>query len=176
MAYGFQDKYGLPVTILRYFGTYGERQYLNWWGGPQGVFLEAIDAGKPIELHGDGTQTRCFIYVDDLARGTLLACEKDEANGEVLNLGTGEEVSIRELAGRMHSLSGREAPLQVRLIPYDAFPGSYEDVQRRVPDMTKSRALLGFEPAITLDAGLRRLWDWYDTGRSQPEAVERGVG
>ena len=162
MAYGFQDKYGLPVTILRFFGSYGERQYLNWWGGPQGVFLEAIAAGRPIELHGDGSQTRCFIHVDDLALGTALACEAEMAVGEIFNIGTTEEVSIRDLAERMHSLSGRETPLDLRLIPYDSFPGKYEDVARRVPDMSKARSLLGFVPTVSLDAGIARLWNWYD--------------
>ena len=173
LAYGYQDKYGMPVTLLRFFGTYGERQYLNWWGGPQGVFLEAIDSGRPIELHGDGTQTRCFIHVDDLVHGTALTCELESANGQIFNLGTTEEVSIKELATRMHALSGRSAALELRLIPYESFPGSYEDVSRRVPDMSKARELLGFTPAIGLDEGIGRLWAWYDAG--QPHLARESV-
>jgi UDP-glucose 4-epimerase len=175
LAHGYEDKYGLPVAILRYFGTYGERQYLNWWGGPQGVFLKAIDGGEPIELHGDGTQTRCFIHVEDLVGATVLACEREAADGEIFNVGTTEEVSIGELADRMHGMSGRKGPLSIRLIPYDTFPGSYEDVARRVPDPTKSRELLGFEPAIDLDAGIRRLWSWYDAVSRAPESAGGGV-
>jgi UDP-glucose 4-epimerase len=174
MALGYQDKYGLPVALLRYFGTYGERQYLSWWGGPQGVFLEAIAARHAIELHGDGTQTRCFIHVDDLAHGTALACEKDAADG-IFNLGTAEEVSIRDLAERMHTLSGRGGELALRLIPYDSFPGSYEDVARRVPDMTKSRILLDFTPVVGLDEGIGRLWGWYDALQSDLQDPGRGA-
>ena len=176
-AYGFHDKFGIPVTMLRYFGTYGQRQYLNWWGGPQGVFLEAIAAAQPIELHGDGTQTRCFIHVDDLAHGTVLACERDAGDAQIFNIGTSEEVLIRDLAERMHTLSGRSSPLELRLIPYESFPGSYEDVRRRVPDLTKSSEMLGFRPAIGLDEGIARLWEWYDSlapaGRTEAEDVRR---
>jgi UDP-glucose 4-epimerase len=162
LALGYQEEYGLPVTILRFFGTYGERQYMDWWGGPQGVFMTAILEGRPMEVHGDGRQTRCFIHVSDLVQGIAVACEREAANGEILNLGTTEEVSICELAELMHELSGTGGgPAQVELIPYESFGGSYEDVQRRVPDMTKSRALLDFEPTVPLREGVRRLWDWY---------------
>jgi UDP-glucose 4-epimerase len=169
MAYGYQDEYGMRITALRFFGTYGERQYLNWWGGPQGVFLEAIAAGRPIELHGDGTQTRCFVHVDDLVDGIVRACEREQADGEIFNLGTTEEISIHDLAIRMHRLSGRDDEPELRLIPYESFDGSYEDVRRRVPDMTKSRELLGFEPSVDLDEGIRRLWAWY---RALPAAAK----
>ena len=161
LAFGYRDAYGLRVSLLRFFGTYGERQYLNWWGGPQGVFLEQITSGQPIELHGDGSQTRCFVFIDDLVRGVVAACEREDADGQVFNIGTTEEISIRELALRMHELSGCSGEPNLCLIPYESFQGSYEDVRRRVPDLSKARALLGFEPVVGLDAGIRRLWDWY---------------
>jgi len=171
MALAYQIEYGVPVSLLRYFGTYGERQYLDWWGGPQGVFLRAIDEGRPIEVHGDGRQTRCFIHVTDLALGTALAAEKDEANGEIFNIGTDEEVSIHELALLMHELSGAGGTASVELIPYESFSGSYEDVRRRVPDLTKSRELLGFEPRVPLRDGLTRLWTWYRSPEGAAEAA-----
>lgn len=174
MAYGYRDEYDLSVSVLRFFGTYGERQYLNWWGGPQGVFLEAIASGQPIDIHGDGSQTRCFIFIDDLVRGVVAACEREEADGEIFNIGTTEEISIRDLAIRMHELSGLGHEPAMNLIPYESFDGSYEDVRRRVPDMTKARALLDFEPVVGLDDGIRRLWDWYralPAGRHAARAV-----
>ena len=171
LALAFEAEYGVPVTLLRYFGTYGERQYLDWWGGPQGVFLRAIDEGRPIEVHGDGRQTRCFIHVSDLALGTALSIEKAEAAGEIFNIGTDEEISIHELAVLMHELSGNEGDARIELIPYESFTGSYEDVRRRIPDLTKSRSLLGFEPQVPLRDGLRRLWEWYRSPEGAAEAA-----
>ena len=112
-------------------------------------------------MHGDGRQTRCFIYVGYLAIGTALAAERPEANGEIFNIGTDEEISIHELALLMHELSGVDGPPQIDLIPYESFTGSYEDVRRRVPDLTKSRELLGFDARVDLDEGLERTIDWY---------------
>lgn len=161
LALAYNDEYGVPVVLLRFFGTYGERQYLDWWGGPQGVFLKAIAENKPIEVHGDGRQTRCFIHVSDLVAGIALASERASANGQIINLGTQEEVSIHDLALLMHELSDSAEPARIELVSYESFGGKYEDVQRRIPDMTKSRELLDFEPAIPLRLGIRRLWDWY---------------
>lgn len=166
LAYAYQDEHGVPVTLLRFFGAYGERQYLNWWGGPQGVFLDAIANGREIEIHGDGSQTRCFIHVDDLAESIARAVERPQANGEILNVGTTEEVSIRELAVLMHRLSGLDGPLKARDVSYASFTANYEDVRRRVPDLTKMRQILDYEPRVLLEEGLRRLWVWYRLERT----------
>src|SRR5690606_24846918 len=140
-----------------------ERQYLNWWGGPQGVFLEAISRGEPIEIHGDGRQTRCFIYVKDMAYAIAQAVERPEAVGEIINIGTEEEVSIVGLAELMHRLSGVEGEPNLKYVPYRALSRNYEDVMRRVPDLTKMRRVLDFEPRVNLEEGIRRLWAWYST-------------
>lgn len=161
LAYAYQDEHGVPVTLLRFFGAYGERQYLNWWGGPQGVFLDAIANGREIEIHGDGTQTRCFIHVDDVAESVARAVERPETNGHIVNVGTTEEVSIRELAELIHRLSGLDGPLKTRDVSYESFTANYEDVRRRVPDLTKMRRVLDYEPRVSLEEGLRRLWEWY---------------
>ena len=162
MAYGYQEEYGVPITLLRYFGSYGERQYRDWWGGPQGVFLNAIAEGRPMEIHGDGSQTRCFIHVSDLAEATTRAIEREEAAGEVLNIGTTEEVTIKELALLMHELSGRGGEPLLQEVPYETLSRTYEDVQRRVPDLSKMERTLDFMPAVTLREGLARLWAWFD--------------
>jgi UDP-glucose 4-epimerase len=173
MAFGYAEDYDLPVTILRFFGSYGERQYLNWWGGPQGVFLEAISKGEPMTVHGDGSQTRCFSYIDDTIEATARAIERDEAVGEVINIGNDEETTILGLAELMHRLSGVGGEPQIELVPYEKVgtSGFYQDVRRRVPDLRKQRELLGYEPRIGLEEGTRRLWDWY----SKLDARERGV-
>jgi UDP-glucose 4-epimerase len=161
MAFAYQDEYHLPVTILRFFGSYGERQYLNWWGGPQGVFLEAISKGKPIEVHGDGSQTRCFTHVDDMVEATARAIERPEADGQIINIGSDQEISIRKLAELMHELSGVGGEPNIQLVPYESFSRDYQDVLRRIPDLAKQRTILDFEPRISLEEGIRRLWAWY---------------
>jgi len=161
LAYAYEDEYGLKVIILRYFGTYGERQYLNWWGGPQGVFLEAIFNNKPVEIHGDGKQTRCFIYIKDAAEATVRALENGDAVGEIINIGTQEEISILDLARLMHRLSKVPHELRVKYIPYNSFSKNYEDVRRRVPSIEKMEKLLGYKPKVNLTEGLIRLIKWY---------------
>jgi UDP-glucose 4-epimerase len=161
MAFAYQDEYELPVTVLRYFGSYGERQYLNWWGGPQGVFLEALGKGEPLQVHGDGTQTRCFTHVDDMVEATSRAIERPEANGEIINVGSDHEVSINELAELMHRISGVDGEPQITYVPYESFSRGYQDVLRRIPALDKQREILGFEPRISLEEGTRRLWSWY---------------
>lgn len=161
LAFSFRDEYDLPVTVLRFFGSYGERQYLNWWGGPQGPFLEAITKGEPMQVHGDGTQTRCFTYITDMVEATARAIERDEANGEIINIGNDEEVSIRGLAVLMHELSGAGGEPQIELIPYEEVAPGYQDVLKRIPDLSKQREILEFEPEVDLREGVRRLWAWY---------------
>ncbi|MGH2922773.1 MAG: NAD-dependent epimerase/dehydratase family protein [Solirubrobacterales bacterium] len=161
MAFAYQDEYELPVTVLRYFGSYGERQYLNWWGGPQGVFLEALAKGEPLQVHGDGAQTRCFTHVDDMVEATSRAIERPEANGEIINVGSDHEVTINELAELMYRVSGAEGDPRITYVPYESFSRGYQDVLRRVPALDKQRAILEFEPRIGLEEGTRRLWSWY---------------
>jgi UDP-glucose 4-epimerase len=171
MTFAYQDEYHLPVTVLRYFGSYGERQYLNWWGGPQGVFLEAIAKGDPIEVHGDGSQTRCFTHIDDMVEATARAMERPEANGQIINIGNDEEISIRDLAELMHEISGVGGEPNIEYVAYESFSRDYQDVLRRVPDLTKQREILGFEPRIGLEEGIRRLWKWYRQLERRDEGV-----
>jgi UDP-glucose 4-epimerase len=161
MAFGYAEEYGLAVTILRFFGSYGERQYLNWWGGPQGVFLEAISKGEPMTVHGDGSQTRCFTHIDDMTEATARAVER-EVNGEIINIGNDEEISIKGLAELMHRVSGVGGEPRIQMVPYEnVAAGVYQDVQRRKPDLTKQKEVLGFTPQVDLETGVKRLWEWY---------------
>jgi UDP-glucose 4-epimerase len=161
LAFAYRDEHELPVTVLRYFGSYGERQYLNWWGGPQGPFLEAISNGEPMKVHGDGSQTRCFTYITDMVEATARAIERDAANDQIINIGNDEEISIKELALLMHEISGVGGEARIEFVPYEEVAPGYQDVMRRIPDLTKQRQLLEFTPEIDLRAGLRRLWAWY---------------
>jgi UDP-glucose 4-epimerase len=161
LALAYQDAYGFPVTLLRFFGSYGPRQNTTWWGGPQAVFIECALEQRPMPIHGDGLQTRSFTFVSDTVEGIYQAVRRDIANGEIINIGSTEEVTILDLARRIHRLSGNggEAPLE--FIPYQSFSGKrYEDVMRRVPDTGLCRRLLGVIAQVDLDTGLARTIEW----------------
>lgn len=156
----YHEKWNLPYVIFRFFSTYGPRQHLSWWGGPQSVFISAAFEGKTYEIHGDGSQTRTFCYISDLVRGIVAATESQELNAEVLNLGGNEEISILELAHLIHSLTNSQEPFKPRFVPYETFPGHYQDVKRRVPDLGKANRLLEYAPKVHLSEGLKLTIQW----------------
>lgn len=160
LAFAFADAYQIPVNVVRIFGSYGPRQNLSWWGGPQSVFIESIFRGEAIPIHGDGMQTRSFTYVSDTVRG-LAAVLLDAPDGEIFNIGSTHEITIVDLAKTIHRLSGSEHPLQLNFIPYNEIGGrKYEDVRRRVPDISKAHRVLGFSAQVSLEDGLRRTIEW----------------
>lgn len=161
LGLAYQDAYGFPVTILRFFGSYGPKQHLSWWAGPQAVFIDCVLNGKPIPVHGDGRQTRSFTYVSDTVEGIYQAMLRPEANGEIINIGSSEEITILELAEHIRRLApgGKDVPIE--FIPYESFTGKkYEDVMRRVPDTTLCERLLGVRARVPLTEGLRRTFEW----------------
>jgi UDP-glucose 4-epimerase len=161
LGLAYQDAYGFPVTVLRFFGSYGPRQNTTWWGGPQSVFIDCVLHGKPIPIHGDGKQTRSFTYVSDTVEGIFQAMIRPQANGEVINIGSNHEITILELARKVKQLSGTPGELAIEFIPYESFTGKkYEDVMRRVPDIRKCETLLGVRARVTLDEGLARTIEW----------------
>jgi UDP-glucose 4-epimerase len=159
MCFAYAEAYGVPSVILRFFGAYGPRQHRTWWGGPQAVFIDAILSDRELEIHGDGQQTRTFTYITDLVAGIVGAVERDAAVGQIINLGHTREISILGLALLIKQLSGTPGTLKYRMVPYSTF-GNYEDVRRRVPDISKARQLLDFEPQVSLEEGLRRTIEW----------------
>lgn len=153
-------RFGVNVVLLRFFGGYGPNQNLTWWGGPQAVFIEKALDSERLPVHGDGSQTRSFTYISDHVAGIVAAVETSSADNLVVNLGALEEISIRELAALVWRLvHGEGSPAPIETIPYEAF-GRYEDVRRRVPDITRARELLGFEPKVDLETGLRETIRW----------------
>lgn len=161
LALAYQDAYGFPVTLLRFFGSYGPHQHLTWWGGPQSVFIHAVLNDEVIPIHGDGSQTRSFTYVSDTVAGIYAAITKKEANGEILNVGSTFEITILELAQKIKELSGTPGELKVEMIPYESFTGQkYEDVMRRVPDTTLCKRILGVEAEVSLDEGMSKTIEW----------------
>jgi UDP-glucose 4-epimerase len=160
LCFAYREAYGLDFVILRFFGSYGPRQHLTWWGGPQSVFIQAVLEDREVEIHGDGQQTRSFTYISDTTRGIMAALDTPAAVGEVLNLGSTEEVTILELAHRIKRLSDTRGDLKVRMIPYEQLGGGYQDVMRRVPDGTKAERLLAFKAEVPLDEGLLKTIAW----------------
>ncbi len=161
LAFAYQEEYGIPVVNLRFFGSYGPRHHLSWWGGPQSVFISQILNNQEITIHGDGLQTRSFTYVSDTVDGIVASIEKQEANGHILNIGNTHEVSILELANLIYKLCNTGKELKLKFIPYSSFSnGKYEDVRRRIPDISKASKLLAFQPKGSLAEGLTTTIAW----------------
>lgn len=161
LALAYQDSYGIPVTGLRFFGSYGPKQHRSWWGGPQAVFIDAILNDKEIPIHGTGEQTRSFTYVSDTVEGIYAAVLRPEANGEIINIGSTYEISILDLAKMIKQLSGTPGKLKLKFIPYESFTGKkYDDVMRRVPDLTHCERILGVRPKVGLEEGLSCTIAW----------------
>jgi UDP-glucose 4-epimerase len=153
-------KQGLPVVITRYFNLYGPRLDRVNAGRVMAIFLGQLLRGAPLTVIGDGLQTRCFTYIDDAIRATIAAGLKKEAVGQVINIGSDEEITIDHLAHRMIRLSGRRASI-VFVPEVEAYGRGYEDIRRRVPDIRKMREMLGVTPRVALDDGLRRTIEWF---------------
>ncbi len=159
---------GLRVTILRYFNVYGPRLDRLDVGRVITIFLGQLLRGEPLTVIGDGGQTRCFTWIDDAVRATVAAGLEDAAVGQAINVGTDRETSIRRLAELMIELGG--GPSTIRLVPQQSVYGeSYEDVPRRVPDVSRMRNLLGVQADTPLADGLARTIAWFRKESGQGE-------
>ncbi|HLT29922.1 MAG TPA: UDP-glucuronic acid decarboxylase family protein [Myxococcaceae bacterium] len=156
----FSRVHGLPVRIARIFNTYGPRMRLDD-GRVVPAFLSQAAAGRPLTVFGDGSQTRAFCYVDDLIEG-LLRLSLSDAEGPV-NLGHPGEIPLLTLAEAVGAVVGRPPTLRHLPLPED-------DPRRRRPDITRARELLGWEPTVPLDEGLRAVWAWMQTLEGDPAA------
>ena len=174
LALALADERDLQVSVLRLFNAYGPNNHLSWWGGPMVTFIEAALDGQPMEIHGDGQQTRTFTYVSDTVDGFVRALRSEESRGEVINVGGVETVTILELAERVQEVvTGRQQPLRANFIPYETLPGKYQDVRHRIPDTSKAQRILGFEAHVGLAEGLERTVAWHRAQRVDAPAVAR---
>ena len=140
---------GLPTVIGRLFNTVGPRQ-TGRYGMVIPTFVEQAVAGRPITVYGDGTQRRCFCHVADVVSALAALMERDDVYGEVFNIGSQDEVRILDLAERVKEATGSSS--EIELVPYDeAYEAGFEDMERRVPDTTKIREWIAWEPTRTLD-------------------------
>ena len=159
LVFGYHERHGIDAVALRFFGGYGPNQHMTWWGGPQSVFISAALDNEPVSLHGDGMQTRSFTYISDHVDGIIACAEKTEANNQVFNIGNTYEITIKDLAVKIWNMIRPDSEPKLSYTPYETF-GKYEDVRRRVPNIDKARSLLGFEPQVELDSGLKTTILW----------------
>ncbi len=160
LAHSYHFLYGLDVTVVRYFTVYGPA------GRPAMSMFRVcqwIHEGRPVRIHGDGSQSRGFTYVDDIARGTLLALRP--LGFEIINLGGHETTTINHLVARMSDLIGQPARVEHH-------PAHAADMQANWANVEKAGRLLGWEPAVSLQDGLPRLVEWYRTERGWASQVE----
>lgn len=149
LAFAYHRERGLPTVVVRLFNTVGPRQSAAY-GMVLPRLVEQAIAGRPLTVYGDGRQTRCFCHVTDVVMALLALVEEPTAEGDVFNVGSTEEVSILQLAHRVIAATGSSS--SVRFVPYEqAYEQGFEDMRRRVPDISKIRDAVGWEPRRTLN-------------------------
>jgi UDP-glucose 4-epimerase len=167
LALAYHKEKHLPVVIVRLFNTVGPRQ-TGRYGMVIPSFVKQALQGRPITVFGDGTQSRCFTYVSDVVGQLVALAEEPRAVGQVFNVGNDrDEITIEDLAKRVKARTGAKS--EVVLVPYDqAYEEGFEDMQRRVPDLTKLKALTGYAPKVQLDEILDRVIAHFtsDAGRA----------
>ena len=155
LALAYWKERKLPVVIVRLFNTVGPRQ-TGQYGMVLPTFVRQALSGQPITVFGDGRQSRSFTFVGDVVDALITLVGEPRAVGEVFNIGNTGEVTIRELAERVKQLAGSSSSIQY--VPCDqAYEAGFEDMPRRVPDISKIRTLIGFEPKLELDDIIRRV-------------------
>ena len=169
LALAYHKEVGLPVVIFRLFNTVGPRQ-TGHYGMVIPRFVQWALRGEPIQVYGDGQQTRCFAAVGDVVRAIIGLADAPQAVGEVFNIGSSDEVAICALAERVRARAGSQS--EIVLVPYDqAYEAGFEDMRRRVPDTRKIRAAIGWQPTTTLDEIIDQVIAYY---RSRED--DRGPG
>ena len=159
LALAYWKEHKLPVIIVRFFNTVGPRQSGRYGMVIPNLVRQAL-AGEPITVFGDGKQSRSFTHVADVVGALLKLVAEPAAIGQVINIGSGQEVTIGHLAERIRELAGSTSA--IRFIPYDeAYESGFEDMPRRVPDLTKIAAMIGYKPQNTLDDILRQVIDYF---------------
>jgi len=149
LAYFYFLESKLPVRIVRFFNTVGPRQ-VGHYGMVVPRFVEAALKNQPLNVYGSGEQIRCFCHVKDAIRALMLVIDSDKTIGEVFNIGNNQQITIMELAKKVIELTGSKS--EIETIPYEkAYPEGFEDMQRRVPDISKINRVLNWEPEINLD-------------------------
>ena len=159
LALAYRKERKLPVVIVRLFNTVGPRQ-TGRYGMVLPTFVRQALAGTPLTVYGDGTQSRCFCQVSDTVEAIARLTLQPGAVGEIFNIGSEQEISIRELAELVRSMT--RSPSPIRFVPYDeAYEEGFEDMPRRVPDISKIKKLVGFGPARSIEEIVESVIDYH---------------
>jgi nucleoside-diphosphate-sugar epimerase len=153
----FGRVYGLENACVRYFNVFGPRQDpTSQYSGVLSRFMLAVIQGQQPVVYGDGEQSRDFTYIDNVVDETLRACEADGASGLVFNGGTGSRITLNEVLNMLEKVTGKKVQAK-----YD--PPRAGDIRDSQADISRARKVLGYEPLVDFEEGLRRTWDWYKT-------------
>jgi UDP-glucose 4-epimerase len=171
LGLAYQRQFGLPVVIMRFFNTIGPRQ-TGRYGMVVPRFVRRALRNEPLQVYGDGKQSRCFADVADICEAIVKLAHHPQAVGGVFNIGNTQEITIRELAERVISLTGSSSTIEH--VPYDeAYAPGFEDMRRRAPSIDKIRALIGYRPRYSLEDALKRVIEYERTrlGENSPQAL-----
>ena len=164
LSLAYHRQYGLPIVIMRFFNTIGPRQ-TGRYGMVVPRFVRQALKGEPLQVYGDGEQTRCFADVSDVVQAVSALAANPKSIGEVFNIGSTEEISIRALADRIIQLTSSQS--EVQYVPYEqAYAPGFEDMRRRVPSIEKISKWIGYQPKNHLDDTLLRVIE-YEKSRQQ---------
>ena len=162
-AYGFSEEYGIPIVIVRIFGVYGPRQVEGWKGNAVSAFFEQALNKKVYEIHGNGKQTRSFLYISDLIDLLMLILHSVGKDSQIINAGNNESVSMIVLTKKIHQLIHGKSKFTYKLIGYSSFTGKeYQDVMVKNPDLKYVTDTYGWMPKVDLTLGLVKTWNWYE--------------
>jgi len=170
LAFAYFEERKVPVLVIRFFNTCGPRQ-TGQYGMVIPRFVRNALLGSPLVVYGDGTQTRCFTYIGDAVRALITLMETEDAIGEIFNVGSTQEIQIHELAKKVIELTNSSS--KIKYISYeDAYGKGFEDMKRRVPDISKIRNLIGWQPEVDLDELLQKVIA-YERTVNGSEYIER---
>ncbi len=156
LAFAYWRELGLPTVVVRLFNTVGPRQ-VGHYGMVIPRFVQQALSGGPITVYGDGSQSRCFCDVSDVVGALVQLADEPAAVGQVFNVGSAEEITIKQLAEKVAAKAG--GTVEIRCVPYEqAYGPGFEDMQRRVPDLTKINRLIGYRATIGTDQILERVF------------------
>ncbi len=159
LSLAYYKEKNLPIVIVRLFNTIGPRQS-GQYGMVVPRFVKQAMEGKDITVYGTGNQTRCFTYVSDVVDCIIALMNHPEAVGEIFNIGNDNEISIMELAEKIRGITGSDS--KIVTIPYDkAYEAGFEDMERRVPDLSRVKKLVGYNPVVQLDEMIGKVWEYF---------------
>jgi nucleoside-diphosphate-sugar epimerase len=171
LALGYWQEQQLPVIVVRFFNTVGPRQS-DRYGMVIPNFVRQALAGQPLIVHGNGLQTRSFTWVGDVVSALVGLVDEPRAVGQVFNIGNGAEVSILQLAQMITAMTDSESAIQFK--PYhEVFGHSFEDMSRRVPDVSKIQNLIGYRPTVQLEEILERVIEYWMSQPAAPASTVR---